>query len=51
MEGLKTKNSKNISANIKNMSRIALFHKVLSDLIKDIKKTGIKISEELESDF
>jgi Transposase DDE domain len=37
-----------IRANIKNMSRITLFHKVLSNLIKDVKQTGIEISNTLE---
>jgi len=35
-----------INANVKNMSRIMLFHKLLSNFMKD-KKTAIKIFEEL----
>jgi hypothetical protein len=41
--------SVHISANIKKMSRLTLFHKVLSNLIKEVKKLEIKISDELES--
>jgi hypothetical protein len=38
-----------IGANIKRMNRLTLFHKVLSNLIKCVRKVGITISEELDS--
>lgn len=38
-----------IGANIKRMNRLTLFHKVLSNLIKCVRKVDITISEELNS--
>jgi hypothetical protein len=51
--GLKTSEQRTdsvmIGANIKRMNRLTLFHKVLSNLIKCLRKVEISISEELDS--
>jgi len=46
--GLQRTDSTMIGANIKKMTRLALFHKVLSNLVKDILKSGYSVSTEIQ---
>jgi hypothetical protein len=46
--GMQRTDSTMIGANIKRMSRLTLFHKVLSNLVKDVQKIGLSVREEIK---
>jgi hypothetical protein len=46
--GMQRTDSTMIGANIKRMSRLTLFHKVLSNIVKDVQKIGLSVREEIK---